>query len=114
MKANKKWDSKQAEELFFVIASLKNAKEVKCFMRDLCTPEELVDMADRWQTVKQLAKGYDYRTIAANLKVSTTTVARVAQWLNNGLGGYKQMLMRLKLTKSLNSMHRSQLSNGER
>ncbi len=120
MKVNKKWDSKQADELFLAIVSLKNTKEAKCFFRDLCTREELIDMSDRWQTVKQLAKGYDYRTIARNLKVSTTTVARVASWLNNGLDGYKLMLVRLKLVKdasffnSTNSMHRPLLTNGER
>lgn len=109
MKVNKQWDSKQAEELFLAIASLKNSKEAKFFMRDLCTPEELVDMSDRWQTVKQLAKGYDYRTIASNLKISTTTVARVAQWLFNGLGGYQQMLNKLNI-----KFHHTYLLRGER
>lgn len=109
IKAGKKWDSKQSSELFMAIASLKSVAEVKRFMRDLCTSEELIDMSDRWQTAKQLAKGLDYRTIADNLKISTTTVARVAYWLNSGLGGYREMLKRFNI-----KFHHTSLLSGER
>ena len=67
------------------------------FFRDLCTLEEMTDLTDRWQMVKYIVKGQSYRNISKKLKVSTTTVARVANWLNQGKGGYKLIVKRLKL-----------------
>lgn len=76
---------------------LKNSDEAHRFFRDLCTPEEIDEMARRWQVVKMLAKGKSYREIATEVEVSTTTVARVAHWLNQGMGGYRAILHRLGL-----------------
>lgn len=97
MKANKKWNSNEASELFAAILKLKTNDECRRFFRDLCTPEEIIAMADRWQAVKMLAREADYRDIAGRLGMSTTTVARVAHWLNQGMGGYKLVLSRLGL-----------------
>jgi TrpR-related protein YerC/YecD len=80
--------NKETDDLFGVILSLKTTKEAEAFFRDLCTVEELKDMSDRWQIVRLLQKGLTYRDISEELKVSTTTVNRVAFWLNNGRGGY--------------------------
>ncbi|MDP3986211.1 MAG: YerC/YecD family TrpR-related protein [Candidatus Veblenbacteria bacterium] len=99
MKQGKKWDSQEANELYAAILKLKTTVECRRFFRDLCTPEELVDMADRFQAAKLLIRDIDYRDIAGRLKVSTTTVARVAQWLWGGMGGYQLVLQRLGLTK---------------
>ncbi len=99
MKKAKKWNSAAADELFTAMLKLKTKDEIKRFMRDLCTPDELVDMSDRFQAVKMLARDRDYREIAKELGMSTTTVARVAQWLNQGMGGYKLVLARLGLLK---------------
>lgn len=104
---SKQWDSKAAKELFVAIASLKTAEESRIFLRDLCTPEELVDMSDRFQAVKLLSKGQNYREIAQKLSMSTTTVARVAQWFRRGMGGYRLVLARL-------GHHTPLLARGER
>ncbi len=97
MKANKKWNSSEANELFAAVLKLKTSDECRRFFRDLCTPEEIVAMADRWQAAKMLAREADYRDIAGRLGMSTTTVARVAHWLHNGMGGYRLVLSRLGL-----------------
>ncbi|MFA5184060.1 MAG: YerC/YecD family TrpR-related protein [Patescibacteria group bacterium] len=81
--------------LFEAILSLKSRREAEAFFRDLCTAEELKEMSDRWQMARLVAAGEPYRQIAAELKTSTTTVSRVASWLNNGLGGYRLALARL-------------------
>jgi TrpR-related protein YerC/YecD len=89
---------KNTTELFTAITSLKNTQEAEMFFRDLCTIDELKSMAERWQIVLLLNKNMPYRQIAAKLKTSTTTVARVALWLNNGEGGYELILKRLNKT----------------
>ena len=108
MKRGKKWNSKEADELYAAILKLNTVAECRRFFRDLCTPEEIVDMADRFQAAKLLARDVDYREIASRLGMSTTTVARVAQWLWRGMGGYKLILQRLGL------MHHAVHTRGER
>ncbi len=76
---------------------LKNLDEAHRFFRDLCTPEEIDEMARRWQVAKMLAKKRPYREIADETEVSTATVTRVAHWLNAGMGGYRLVLHRLGL-----------------
>lgn len=86
---------KRSTSLFTAILSLKSVKEAENFFRDLCTTEELKEMTDRWEMARLVNEGIPYREIAARLKTSTTTVSRVASWLNNGLGGYRLALDKL-------------------
>lgn len=86
--------NKKTDELFRAMLSLKTVKEAERFFRDLCTIEEIKEMSERWQMAQMVNQGLPYREIAKKLEVSTTTVARVALWLNNGAGGYRLMLNR--------------------
>ncbi|MDD4333460.1 MAG: YerC/YecD family TrpR-related protein [Patescibacteria group bacterium] len=88
---------KKTDDLFEAILGLKDKKDAEAFFRDLCTIDEIQAMTERWQIAKLLAAGASYRDIANKLNVSTTTVSRVALWLNNGEGGYRMMLERLGL-----------------
>lgn len=108
MKRSKTWDSAQVNELYGAVLKLKTVAECRQFFRDLCTPDELIDMADRFQAAKLLVRRVDYRDIANRLSMSTTTVGRVAQWLWGGMGGYKLVLGRLGL------MHHTTHARGER
>jgi TrpR-related protein YerC/YecD len=87
--------NKKANSLLEAILSLKNIKEAEAFFRDLCTIEEINEMSERWEIVKMLNNKVSYREIAGKLKVSTTTVSRVANWFNYGEGGYKLILKRI-------------------
>lgn len=95
--------NKKTDNLFEAILSLKNKKEAEKYFRDLCTLEEIQDMADRWGMVSLIDKGVSYRMIADKFKASTTTVSRVAFWLKNGMGGYKLILDRLNSAYHHNS-----------
>src|SRR5438034_4243073 len=88
------WPTKQHEELFAAIASLRSREEVERFLRDLCTISELDAMAHRWQVAQLLEEGLPYLEVAKRAHASTTTVTRVAQWLRNGEGGYELALQR--------------------
>ena len=87
--------NKNTDSLFTAIVSLKSVKEAEMFFCDLCTIDEIKEMSDRWQIAKLINLGWSYRKISDKLRVSTTTVARVALWLNNGEGGYRLLLDRL-------------------
>lgn len=99
--------NKKTNNLFETILDLKSVKEAECFFRDLCTVDEIKEMSDRWEIVQLLNKEIPYRDIASKLKTSTTTVSRVAQWLNNGMGGYKLALDKLNHHNSSNISRKS-------
>jgi TrpR-related protein YerC/YecD len=88
------WPTKEHEELFAAISSLRNREEVEHFLRDLCTISELDAMAHRWQVAQLLDQGLPYAEVAKRAHASTTTVTRVAQWLRRGEGGYTLALKR--------------------
>ena len=64
-------------------------------MRDLLTESEIKEFARRWQAAQMLDRKVPYSTIVKATGLSSTTVARVAQWLNKGQGGYRLLLTRL-------------------
>jgi TrpR-related protein YerC/YecD len=72
---------------------LKTSQDVLNFLRDLMTPAEISEFAKRLEMAKLLKKGdKSYVEIAKEVRTSTTTVTRVAQWLRNGCGGYKKVI----------------------
>lgn len=83
------------KELFQAVLLLKSTDEAARFFRDLLTIAELKEFSNRWQAVKMLTQGKSYIEIAKKLGMSTATVTRVAQWLNNGMGGYKILAKRM-------------------
>src|SRR5439155_25553978 len=88
------WPTKQHEELFAAIASLRSREQVERFLRDLCTISELDAMAHRWQVAQLLEEGLPYLEVAKRAHASTTTVTRVAQWRHRGERGYALAMKR--------------------
>ena len=83
-------------ELFWeVIGDLRSQREIKQFLKDLLTPTEEIVLSKRIAIALMLLKGYDYRSIDETLKVSTTTVGRVALWLKHEGEGYRKVLTRV-------------------
>lgn len=81
--------------LIKAFGSLTNEKEIAQFLRDLLTIAEIEEFANRIEIVKLLSKNVSYAAIAKQTGVSTTTVTRVAHWLNRGTGGYRTIVERL-------------------
>jgi TrpR-related protein YerC/YecD len=90
----KKTDPNSLKELFQALLQLKSQQECERFMSDLCTPAELLSMADRWRAAQLLSQGVPYRSIYERTGVSTATVTRVARALTYGEGGYQMILDR--------------------
>jgi TrpR-related protein YerC/YecD len=86
---------KRAEEaLIGALAAMRNTKEIRNFLEDLCTPAELQALVDRWQVVEYLQKNLPYRKIHDLTGVSVTTIGRVARCLVDGAGGYQTAISR--------------------
>ncbi len=67
-------------------------EEMANFLRDIGTLSELQAWSERFEVAKLLAQGVTYREIATRTGASTTTVTRVAKFLENGEGGYRKVL----------------------
>ena len=74
------------------ILSCKNEQGVADFLRDVGTLGELQAWSERLEVAKQLSMGLSYREVAKNTGASTTTVTRVAKFIENGPGGYRKLL----------------------
>ncbi len=90
------WRTPDAQALFEAILSLEDTAEAERFFRDLCTLNELRDMAQRWAVVRLLDSGKHYAEISRETGASTATITRIASWLNHGEGGYRAVLERTK------------------
>ena len=86
------WRTPDAEALFDAILALDTRDETERFFRDLCTLNELRDMAQRWAVVRQLDAGKHYAEISRETGASTATITRIASWLHHGEGGYQAIL----------------------
>jgi TrpR-related protein YerC/YecD len=91
----KKWDNPKTTKLFNAILALKSLKEAKAFFRDLLTEAELAEFGNRWLAAQMLDKKVFYTAIQKKTGLSSTTVARISKWLQNGKGGYRLMLNRI-------------------
>lgn len=74
------------------IRSCKTDDDVANFLRDIGTLSELQAWSERLEVARLLGKGYSYRQVAKETGASTTTVTRVAHFLENGEGGYRTVL----------------------
>ena len=71
-----------AMDIYKAFTQLNSKNQASNFLTDLCTPNELKALEERWEVAKLLASNkYTYREISAKLGASTTTVTRVARFL---------------------------------
>lgn len=88
------WRDQATRDLFEAIVALPDRAAAERFFRDLCTLNELRDMAQRWHVVQLLDDGRHYLEISRETGASTATITRIAQWLRHGTGGYREALAR--------------------
>jgi TrpR-related protein YerC/YecD len=86
-------------EFYDMIALLKSREEVKQFFKDLLTLSEVVMISRRLQIAKMLLEGFTYREVQKKLKVGVPTIVYVERWLNQGFGGYRNIITRHKKQK---------------
>ena len=81
-------------DLAAALASLRDADEALRFLRDLCTVNELRELAARWEVARLLDEGVSYHDISERTGASSATISRVNQWLRYGRDGYRLVLDR--------------------
>ncbi len=70
------------EELIDALLLLENKQEAERFLKDLCTPQEMETLAERWKVCKLLNReDLSYREIHEQTGASLATITRVARFL---------------------------------
>ena len=73
-----------AEELYEALQLLKNTDEMSRFFKDLCTPQEIRALAERWGVCRLLDQGtFSYREINNLTGASLATIGRIARFLKD-------------------------------
>ena len=96
-------DKTQAlDELIKALLLLEDRDTALRFLKDLCTPQELNALAERWRVCQLLAEGnMSYREIHAQTGASLATIVRVARFLKDEpFHGYQAALKKLKKSKT--------------
>jgi TrpR-related protein YerC/YecD len=86
---------KKTKFLYQSFLQLKTEDEVKRYLRDLLTEQEISEFADRLNVAKLLSQKTTYAIISKQTSMSSTTIARINKWLKRGCNGYKLVLTRL-------------------
>ena len=79
------------------LLSFDDEKALFSFLEDVMTCHELEDCAIRWKVARMLSRGISYQHIQEETGLSTTTIARISKWLQEGSGGYKRALVNMGL-----------------
>lgn len=87
---------KHLKELLELFAAVESPKEAELLLQDILTPQELASIAERWQLIKELAKGTPQRDIAKKLDLSISKITRGSQMLQFGNGGFAYFLQKMK------------------
>ena len=85
----------EVEALFDAVLSLQNREECFSFFEDICTTNEILSFAQRYQVARMLQDSRTYQDIAEKSGASTATISRVKRSLDEGSGGYKLVFDRL-------------------
>ena len=93
----KPMDQAHLKDLYEAFAVLETPEAIAMFMQDLCTPQELVAIAQRYQIAKLLSEDCRYAEIVEKTGTSTATISRVNRSLSMvSSGGYAIVFDRLK------------------
>ncbi len=83
-------------ELFEAILTLQSEEECFDFFEDVCTVNELLSLAQRFEVAKMLKEGHTYMEVAEQTGASTATISRVNRSLNYGKDGYEMVFARMR------------------
>lgn len=93
---NKKIKSDEVNHLFEAVLTLESVEECYQFFEDVCTINELISLAQRYEVAQMLRNKSTYLDIANKTGASTATISRVNRSLNYGNDGYDMVFSRLK------------------
>jgi TrpR-related protein YerC/YecD len=86
------WKSPATRQLAEVVAAIDSTADMQNFLRDVLTEKEIIEISSRLQAARMLKAGSTYTDIVATTKLSSRTVARISDWMQNGCKGYDSVI----------------------
>ncbi|NBV77455.1 TrpR-like protein YerC/YecD [bacterium] len=86
------WSAPHIRALVTALQVVRSRNEMRAFLSDLMTEEELTTFAKRLQAADMLNESVPYTLIQKETGLSSATVARVAKKLLSEAGGYRAVL----------------------
>ena len=87
--------NEETRKLMEGILKLQSVEECYDFFEDVCTINELLSLAQRFEVARMLREQKTYLEIAEKTGASTATISRVNRSLNYGNDGYDRVFERL-------------------
>jgi TrpR-related protein YerC/YecD len=85
-------EQEMPEQFAEVLCSITDRQAMQRFLRDVMTEKEIAEISARFEAAKMLTDGASYSEVIRRTKLSSRTVARISDWLQNGTGGYATAL----------------------
>ena len=82
------WKTPATWQLAEVLSAIDSTADMQNFLRDVMTEKEIIEISSRLQAARMLKAGSTYVDIVATTKLSSRTVARISDWMQNGCNGY--------------------------
>lgn len=86
------WNDEKAQQFAEALLSISDKLTMQNFIRDLMTEKEIIEISARLEAAKMLTEGKKYTEIVSKTKLSSRTIARISEWLQNGCNGYQAAL----------------------
>jgi TrpR-related protein YerC/YecD len=86
------WETPSTQHFVDVVTAIDDIRMMQNFLRDVMTEKEISEIGSRLEAARMLQQGRKYTEIVEQTKLSSRTVARISDWMQNGCGGYEAAL----------------------
>jgi len=86
------WDSPTTRQFVETLLRIQDEAVLQNFLRDVMTEKEIIEISARLEAARMLEVGKKYTEISQATNLSSRTIARISDWMQNGRGGYAAVL----------------------
>lgn len=86
------WELPTTRQFAEAISGMSDMQTLQNFLRDVMTEKEILEISARLEAARMLQEGKKYTEVIEATKLSSRTVARISDWMQNGQGGYEAAL----------------------
>ena len=83
---------KMADVLYGALQNCRSKEDFAALLSDLCTYQEVEQMAQRAASAQLILEGKTYAEIIEQTGISSATLSRVSKEVRHGRGGYSRFL----------------------
>ncbi len=88
----KPWCTMDMLDFLAALSCCPHTRAVVLFMRDICSPQEIKTMANRWRVAKLIKSGMSQREIRQMTGIGMGTINRVHYHMKHGTGAYNERM----------------------